>query len=488
MVFNSITFFLFFVVVFILYWFAGKKSKTLQNWILLLSSYFFYGYASLKIVPILLLATVIFYVLGIYIGKAWDREDAKGEKIAGWLTATGVVLGVGFLLYFKYLNFFIQSFVDLFNLFGLQTSWHTMKIIMPLGISFFTFKLLAYVLDVQHGKIQPTRDFVQFATYIAFFPCILSGPIDRPAFMKQLTKLRVFDYDMAADGSRQFLWGMFKKIVIADNCAIYVDQVWGDLGNQSGSTLALAAVLYLFQIYADFSGYSDMAIGVGKWLGLKVTPNFKYPLFALNIADFWRRWHISLTGWMTDYVFMPLNLKMRNWGKVGMTIAIVVNFLIVGLWHGDNWNYAAYGLYHGLLFIPLIVSGAFYKNDVVQTNRYGLPVLKDCGRILLTLLLVALGLIIFRAENMEQVWNYMSIMFGKQLFSMPWFHGYTYFIPQILFIAAMLVMEWINYRDEYALTLKSVNSKFLRFCIYGILIILMIWVGGQAQTYIYFQF
>ena len=488
MVFNSITFFLFFVVVFFLYWLAGKNSKTLQNWILLLSSYFFYGYASLKIVPILLLATVIFYALGIYIGKAWDREDAKGEKIAGWLTATGVVLGVGFLLYFKYLNFFIQSFVDLFNLFGLQTSWHTMKIIMPLGISFFTFKLLAYVLDVQHGKIQPTRDFVQFATYIAFFPCILSGPIDRPAFMKQLTKLRVFDYSMAIDGSRQILWGMFKKMVIADNCAIYVDQVWGDLGNQSGSTLVVAAVLYLFQIYADFSGYSDMAIGVSKLLGLRVTPNFRYPLFALNVADFWRRWHMSLTGWMTDYVFMPLNLKMRDLGKIGMTIAIVVNFLIVGLWHGDSWNYAAYGLYHGLLFIPLIISGAFYKNEVVRTNKLGFPVLADFGKMLLTFALVVFSLIIFRAENMSLFATYVSGIFNRSLLTMPWLKEQIYYIPLLIFILAMLIVEWVQRDKEYGLVLDGIKSKALRYGIYLLIVILLMWVGGQAETYIYFQF
>ena len=488
MVFNSITFFLFFVVVFVLYWFAGKKSKTLQNWILLLSSYFFYGYASLKIVPILLLATVIFYALGIYIGKAWDREDAKGEKIAGWLTATGVVLSVGFLLYFKYLNFFIQSFVDLFNLFGLQTSWHTMKIIMPLGISFFTFKLLAYVLDVQHGKIQPTRDFVQFATYIAFFPCILSGPIDRPAFMKQLTKLRVFDYDMAIDGSRQILWGMFKKIVIADSCAIYVDEVWSDVASQSGSTLVLAAFLYLIQIYADFSGYSDMAIGVSKLLGLRVTPNFRYPLFALNVADFWRRWHMSLTGWMTDYVFMPLNLKMREWGKFGMTIAIIVNFLIVGLWHGDSWNYAIYGLYHGLLFVPLILSGSFYKNEEIRTNRLGLPVLADFGKILLTLLFVVFGMIIFRADNFELFKQYLCGICDSSLISAPMVKGTIWNIHQIVFISLLFVVEWIQRNKEHGLVLTAIQSKTLRYCIYVIIVLLLMWDGGKAETYIYFQF
>ena len=485
MVFNSITFFSFFIVVFFLYWFAGRKSKTLQNWILLLSSYFFYGFASLKIVPILLIATIIFYGLGIGIGKGWDREDEKGEKIAGCLTTLGVALGVGFLLYFKYLNFFIQSFVDMLNVFGLHSNWHAMKIIMPLGISFFTFKLIAYVLDVQHGKIQPTRDFVQFATYIAFFPCILSGPIDRPAFMKQLDKLRVFDYNMAADGCRQFLWGLFKKVVIADNCASYVDAAWGNIDGSSASTLLLAAVLYAFELYADFSGYSDMAIGVGKWLGLKITDNFRTPFYALNVADFWRRWHISLTGWMTDYVFMPLNLKMRDWGKIGMTIAIIVNFLIVGLWHGDNWIYAVYGLYHGLLFVPLIISGAFFKNDKIQTNTIGLPVLRDCGRIILTFILALFGFIIFRAENISQIGHYMASMCDSSLFTIPAI--LTGLKRTMLFIVVMLVIEWINRERKHGLDISQVHIGW-RIVIYYALIVIVLEYAGNAQSFIYFQF
>ena len=490
MVFNSTTFFLFFVVVFALYWWVGKKNAKLQNWILLLASYFFYGYASLKIVPILLLATVSFYGIGIGIGAGWDREDAKGEKIAGWLTTLGVVLGVGFLLYFKYLNFFISSFVDLLNLFGLQTSWHTMKIIMPLGISFFTFKLIAYVLDVQHGKIQPTKDFVKFATYIAFFPCILSGPIDRPSFMKQLDKLRVFNYDMAVDGSRQFLWGLFKKVVIADNCATYVDQVWADYASQSGSTLLLASILYAFQLYADFSGYSDMAIGVGKWLGLKITDNFKTPFYALNIADFWRRWHISLTGWMTDYVFMPLNLRMRNMGKWGMAIAIILNFVIVGFWHGDNWIYGLYGLYHGLLFVPLIISGAFYKNEKVQTyENIDLPKPKDFGRMVLTFVLVLIGFILFRSASIQDAYRFLSGICSSSLFSTPWLMNRAYYIPQILFIAIMLVVEWKQRNKAHGLVLDGIQRIWMRISIYWVLMSLIVLEGKfGANQFIYFQF
>lgn len=487
MVFNSINFLLFFVVVFLLYWFACKKSVKLQNWLLLLASYFFYGFASLKIVPILLLATIIFYCLGRAIESAYDQQDElRGEKVGSRWTTIGVVLGVGLLLYFKYFNFFVDSFVNMLNLFGLHTNWHTIKIIMPLGISFFTFKLMAYVLDVNHGKVHAEKDFVQFATYIAFFPTILSGPIDRPAFMKQLKKVRVFDYDMAADGCRQFLWGFFKKVVIADNCATYVDAAWNNIGGSSASTLLLAAILYSFELYADFSGYSDMAIGVGKWLGLKVAENFRTPFFALNIADFWRRWHISLTGWMTDYVFMPLNLKMRNWGKWGMIIAILLNFFIVGMWHGDNWIYAIYGIFHGLLFIPLIFSGTFFQKAQVTTHKkIDLPIIKDFGRMLLTFILVTFSFIIFRAGSIDLFVEYI-LRFGQaDLLSAPAILTGTK--RTIFFIAIMIMVEWFMRNKKHPFEISKC-PLCCRIMVYYALILCILIFAGDAQSFIYFQF
>ena len=282
MVFNSMPFVLFFVVVFFVYWFPLKNTMKGQNIFLLVASWFFYGYADWRMLLLLLVATAVFFYLGKGVGSA------KSEKRSYWLTFLGVALGVGTLLYFKYFNFFIESFARLFEACGVRSNLHTFNILIPLGISFFTFRLLSYVIDIRRGKMEPTGDFVAFATYIAFFPCILSGPIDRPQFIKQLQTARVFNYDMAVDGCRQFLWGLFKKMVVADNCATYVNQVWDSVGTQSGSTLVFSAILYLFQIYADFSGYSDMAIGVGKLLGLKIADNFKFPLFSLNIADYWR--------------------------------------------------------------------------------------------------------------------------------------------------------------------------------------------------------
>ena len=482
MIFNSLTFLLFFIAVFLIYWFPLNNTTRGQNIFLLLASYFFYGYADWKMLPLLIVATLIFY----YLGKA--IAGAKSEKQGYWLTFAGVALGVGTLLYFKYFNFFIESFASLFNAVGLHTNLHTFNIIMPLGISFFTFRLLSYIIDIYRGKGQPTDDIIAFGTYVAFFPCILSGPIDRPAFIKQLQAKREFSYDQAVDGCRQILWGLFKKFAVADSCAIYVDQVWGDIAHQSGSTLALAAILYSFQMYADFSGYSDMAIGVGKLIGFKIADNFKTPFFALNISDYWRRWHISLTSWLTDYVFMPLNIKFRDWYHWGMILAIIINMVLVGLWHGANWTFAVFGLYHGLLFIPLILSGSFMKKSRLQTNRLGLPVLKDFGRMALTFTLVTIGLILFRAPSISAAWNAGCTICSKTLLSAP----YLLFAQDMAFMAigilVMMTVEWLQRNENHGLVLNRMNSRVLRYVIYIVLITMILWKGESGDAFIYFQF
>lgn len=482
MVFNSIPFLLFFVVVFAVYWFPLKNSTRGQNIFLLLASYFFYGFANWRMLPLLIVATLIFF----YLGKA--IAQARSEKQSYWLTFLGVSSGVGALLYFKYFNFFIESFASLFAMCGLHANLYTFNIIMPLGISFYTFRILSYVIDIRRGKCEPTDDFVLFATYVAFFPCILSGPIDRPAFINQLKAPRAFDYHTAVDGSRQILWGLFKKVVVADNCAVFVDAIWNNIPSQRGSTLALSAVLYSFQMYADFSGYSDMAIGVGKLVGFRIAKNFNYPFFALNMADYWRRWHMSLTSWLTDYVFTPLNIRFRDWGKLGLILAIIINMVLVGLWHGANWTFAVFGLYHGLLFIPLILSGAFMKKAKLKTNKVGLPVPLDFGRMLLTFVLVTIGLIVFRAESIGQAWTYLCGMCNNSIFSVPWLDKKIYYIPQFVFISVMMIAEWVQRKKEFALDLEAIDNKWLRYGIYAILLVMMIWVGGEAETYIYFQF
>lgn len=480
MVFNSTSFVVFFVVVFFVYWLLLKKSPKAQNVFLLVVSYFFYGYADWKMLPLLVISTVVFYFLGIGIGRS------KRENTATLLKVLGVCLGIGILLYFKYLNFFISSFSDLFESMGIHNNWHTFDIIMPLGVSFFTFKLISYLLDIHSGEIEPTCNVVDFATYISFFPCILSGPIDRPCFIDQLQQKREFNYDLAIDGLRQILWGLFKKLVVADNCAVYVDQVFSTYHSQSSSTLLLSAVFFIIQVYADFSGYSDMAIGIGKLLGFRITRNFNNPLFALNVADFWRRWHMSLTSWFTDYVFTPLNFQFRRWGKIGVIFAIIINMVLVGLWHGANWTFVAFGLYHGLLFVPLVLSGAFMKKTQWRINRFGLPVLKDIGRMLLTFSLVAFGGIFFRAESIGQAWEYVRGIFHCSVFAMPFLYVGTK--KSLLFLFVMLFVEWIGRQKEHPMQYDKAFPEWLKVVISLLIVAAILEFANNSQSFIYFQF
>ncbi|MDR1371554.1 MAG: MBOAT family protein, partial [Dysgonamonadaceae bacterium] len=379
----------------------------------------------------------------------------------------------------------ITSFQSLFESIGLQTNWHTFHIIVPIGISFYTFRLLSYVIDINRGRYEPTRDLIALSTYVAFFPCILSGPIDRPDMMiPQLKTPRVFDYRLTVDGCRQILWGVFKKTVIADNLAGYVNTVFESYQDQSGSILLSGAMFFMIQMYADFSGYSDMAIGVSKLLGLRVTKNFNYPFFAQNIADFWRRWHISLTSWLTDYVFIPLNVKWRDWGKWGMIMAIVTNFIICGLWHGANWTFVLWGLFHGLLFIPLILSGKMFKKTRIETSRRGLPTMKALGRMMLTFLLVSFGAIMFRAENIGAAWNYIAEMFSSSPFS----SGDVLAGKPAVFCLLLLIIEWTGRENNYATEKMFTQKTYLRWGLYYALTVMIFSFGGGEQQFIYFQF
>ena len=480
MIFNSLNFLIFFAIVFFLYYFPLKEKTKGQNWLLFTASYVFYGIADWRMLPLLLTATTIFYFIGIAI-------QTSTEKKSSILTTLGVLLGVGILLYFKYFNFFIESFSDLFNSIGLKTNWGTFNIIMPLGISFFTFRLISYLVEIHRGKIKPTKDFVVFATYIAFFPTILSGPIDRPNnFIPQLTSKRPFNNYLAVEGYRQILWGMFKKMVIADNLTVFINSSWSDLSSQSGSTLLIAAILYSIQMYADFSGYSDMAIGVGKILGFRITKNFNYPYFTRNVAEYWRSWHISLTSWITDYVFMPLNIKFRNIGNLGMILAIIINMLAVGLWHGANWTFALFGLYHGLLFIPLILSGSFFKKKKMKTTKLGLPTIADFFKMVGTFLLVTIGLVIFRADNISQAFMFLNGILDISIFSIPPLNNEIH--KPIFFSFLLLLIEWNSRKLEFPLShLKF--KKPVRYLVYYLILFVIIWYGNfGVKEFIYFEF
>lgn len=488
MVVNSYSFLLFFAVVFIVYYLPVlRRTPRFQNIWLLTVSYVFYGMADWRMIPLLLGTTAVFWLTGLWLRHEMDKGQTRR---ASHITTGSVVLGIGILLYFKYLNFFAASFADLLQAIGLQVSWSTLNIILPIGVSFFTFKLIGYVIEIHREHIMPSRDMTEFAAYIAFFPTILSGPIDRPdKFLPQMREVHTLDYSLAADGCRQILWGMFTKMCIADNLAVITAQAWNGYDTLPSTMLVIAALLYPIQLYADFDGYSNMAIGVGKLLGYRVNRNFNHPFLARNMAEFWRRWHMSLTGWITDYVYMPLNIAFRNLGQWGIIMAAMINLILIGLWHGANWTFGAFGLYHGLLFIPLILSGTFGKNKKLKANSHGLPFRKDFGKMVVTYILVTIGLVIFRADHIGQAGAFLWAMVSNGLTGASIIDHYG--MLYILFGILLLVIEWIQRSHEHALHLEAfavMRTRAMRFALYLFIILLIITFTGKSQAFIYFQF
>ena len=487
MVVNSVRFLLFFIVVFTVYYLpASKKHPRFQNLWLLLSSYLFYGVADWTMVPLLLGATIVFYGLGAWLESEMQKQH---QKNASRLTTFGVCLGIGLLLYFKYLNFFAESIAELLNAIGFKTTWATLNIVLPIGVSFFTFKLISYIIEIHREHIEPSRDFIEFATYIAFFPTLLSGPIDRPnTFIPQLRRSHSLDYAQAVDGCRQILWGMFTKICIADHLASVTDYVWADYASHTGSTLLLWTFLYTMQIYTDFDGYSNMAIGVGKILGFRITRNFNHPLLARNIAEFWRNWHMSLTSWITDYVFMPLNIAFRNMAKWGVLLAVTINIVLIGLWHGANWTFGLFGFYHAMLYVPLVMSGSFGKNKKLRPGNYGLPMVKDFWKMVLNYFFVSLGFIIFHANSLTDAYSFFKGILSASLFSMPSL-PIKKGIPA--FILVVLVLEWTTRKREHPLQLP-IDGIFkyttVRYLLYSGIAAALFVIAGEVETFIYFQF
>lgn len=498
MVVNSIPFLLFFIVVFIIYYVPYiRKRPRLQNLWLFLSSLYFYAYVDWRMTGILLGSIIIFFFTGKWIGKEIEKEN---WKVASGVTIFGVVLGVAILFYFKYFGFFAEQFGELLKNIGFKVSWTTLNIIMPLGVSFFTFKLISYVVEIHREKISPSTDFIEFGVYISFFATILSGPIDRAnTFIPQLRKEKGFDKNLAIDGCRQILWGMFTKMCIADVLAPINDGIWNHITEFSASTLIVCIILYPVQLYADFDGYSNMAIGIGKLLGLKIQKNFNNPFLARNIAEYWRRWHISLTTWLSDYVFTPLNFKFRDWGKAGMCLAAIINLVLVGLWHGANWTYGLFGLYHGLLFIPLIYSGAFMKNKKLKANKFGLPFAKEFLMMIGTYCLVTIGLLIFRAPSISDLGIYISNIFSSDFYHiknmLSELRNSDYFVfnlRNLVLIPVIFIVEWFTRKNEYGLQITSDSTLYkkpiLRYSVYYVIAFVILIFGGEAVQFVYFQF
>jgi len=485
MIFNSTIFLLFFLLFFSIYWFISNKSLKYQNIFLLIGSYFFYVFADWRLSSYLIAVSILNYFLGLYIPKT---ESVIKRKI---LVYVGVLQGVGGLVFFKYFNFFIESFNQFFKILNISISIETLNIIIPLGISFFTFRTISYILDVDKEKIEPTKNWIVFFNYVSFFPSLLSGPIDKAKLLvPQLENPRFFKYKQASSGLRQILWGLFKKLVIADNIAVFTSQVFDNSSEFSGVYLILAAFMYSIQVYTDFSGYTDMAIGIARLLGFEITKNFNFPFFAQNIADYWRRWHISLTSWLTEYVFTPLSIKFRYYGKIGLILAIIINFIIVGAWHGANWTFIVFGLINGIYFIPLILKNKMNKTKKNKTDRI-LPTFREFFNIIKTFTLITLSLIVFRSNSISDAYNYFIHIFSNSFIATPKIDVQNNLIVISLAMSVlMFIVEWLGKNQDYALeTLLEKKPMLFRWLFYSIIIFLIVMYAQTTQTaFIYFQF
>ena len=494
MLFNSFEFLVFLPIFFILYWWVfdylikeNKHQLLFQNLLVVAASYLFYGWWDWRFLILIAFTSFCSFFSGIAI------EKSPTKKLKSFWMILNVVVNLSILGVYKYYDFFVTS---LANCLHIDAERHLLHLVLPVGISFYTFQALSYSIDVYRGKLQPTRDIVSFFAFLSFFPQLVAGPIERATnLLPQFLKKRSFNYENVVDGLRQMLWGMFKKVVVADNCAVFVDTIYGNVEGYNASTLAIAAILFSFQIYCDFSGYSDIAIGLGKLFGIKLMRNFNVPYFSRDIAEFWRRWHISLTTWFRDYVYIPLggsrptNSQGLALGGLNKKIIIVRNtfiiFLLSGFWHGANWTFVLWGAFHALLFLPLILleKNRKYTNVVAQGKLF--PSLKDLLKISFTFILATLGWIIFRADNIDIAISYFARLFDYNLWGNPYLTNKVFiFLP--LFI--MIIIEWIHREREHGFTLECVKNKFLRYIIYFSIAFLIVINMGPEQNFIYFQF
>jgi D-alanyl-lipoteichoic acid acyltransferase DltB (MBOAT superfamily) len=481
MLFHSSTFLVFFLVVFALHWWVAVRSVRWQNLLLLVASYFFYGCWDWRFVGLLLFSTLLDYYTGLRIGNT-NHERSRKQWL--WIS---VGINVGLLGVFKYYDFFALSFADWMAALGWKVNVVTLRLILPVGISFYTFHGLSYVLDVYHRRAVPDRNLVDYALFVSYFPLLVAGPIERAThLLPQLKKRRVFNPEQAVEGLRIFLWGLVKKILIADNCALLADAIYADPTQWNAPTLWLGVAMFTVQVYGDFSGYSDMAQGISRIFGIELIRNFRYPYFATSIAEYWRRWHLSLTGWFRDYVYFPLGGSRGSKWKQIRNIFII--FLLSGFWHGANWNYVGWGFANACFFVPAILLGtkeAWYT-PWLSRGVYGR--LLEWGLILVTFVQIMMTLVVFRNTSIGNMIIYFKNMFGSNWTSIPSasFIGYhKTLVLTILFFA----VEWWNRQKEHPLEhLHTSLSRPVRWLIYYIILVMLAWFGGNQQQFIYFQF
>jgi len=479
MLFNSFEYALFLPIVFILYWFVTNKNLKAQNFLLLVVSYVFYGWWDWRFLSLIAFSSLVDYIAGLKIEHSDKRSTRRLFLTISLLT------NLGFLGVFKYFNFFSQSLADGFGQLGYTLHPLTLDVVLPVGISFYTFQTMSYSIDVYRKKLQPTKDIIAFFAYVSFFPQLVAGPIERATnLLPQFQKKRVFTYEQGATGMRQILWGLFKKMVIADNCAVMVDQIFENYETLPSSVLIMGSIYFALQIYGDFSGYSDIAIGTARLFGFNLMTNFRTPYFSRDMAEFWRRWHISLSTWFRDYLYIPLGGSKVNMARAIRNTFII--FIVSGFWHGANWTFIAWGAINAIYFIPLLLTGYNRKNvDTVAENKH-LPSLKEIIQMGLTFALTCLAWVFFRAENITEAYRYLS-----NILSQPFLpDNFFYFHPKYLFIIGVwIILEWFIFRHDNAFERVNKVTPWLRRPVYFVLgSITFLFMVNEAQSFIYFQF
>jgi D-alanyl-lipoteichoic acid acyltransferase DltB (MBOAT superfamily) len=476
MLFNSIAFLFFLPITFCLFW-GLKKHVKLQNVLILVASYFFYAWWDYRFLGLIFLSTCIDYLVGLNLEK--EKKKIR-RKI--WLLIS-LVFNLGLLGFFKYYNFFLESWINAWSAIGVEMNSSTLKIILPVGISFYTFQTLSYTIDIYRQKLIPTHNFLNFAAFVSFFPQLVAGPIERASnLLPQIKAKKKFNSDRAISGLNLIIWGLFKKVVVADSCAQYVNVIFENYENLNALTLLLGTFYFAFQIYGDFSGYSDIAIGTARMFGIELMKNFDYPYFSRDIAEFWRRWHISLSTWFRDYLYIPLGGSRVS--KIKQLRNVIIIFSVSGFWHGPNWTFIAWGLLHALFFIPLLVSGKNRKNlDQVSFSKL-LPSIREFCSMFFTFALTSLAWIFFRAESIGDAITYLKNLLTKSIFSIEYLSIERYSIEILPIIGVLLLIEWFNRNQE-----TPFSGKFKWFkLIVVILMVLLFGVYSDHQEFIYFQF
>lgn len=480
MLFNSIEFAIFLPVIFFLYWFVFNKNIRIQNLLIVFSSYFFYGWWDYRFLFLIFFSSVVDYLIGIYL------SSTTHEKKRFYALLSSLFVNLGLLFFFKYYNFFLDNFESAFTFLGSPIGIDRLKIVLPVGISFYTFQTLSYTIDIYRKKIEPGNNLISFLAFVSFFPQLVAGPIERASnLLPQFSFRRIFDHQKAVSGMQQILWGLFKKIVIADNCAEFANQIFNNSSEYNGSTLLLGSLFFAFQIYGDFSGYSDIAIGTARLFGFDLMKNFAYPYFSRDIAEFWRRWHISLSTWFRDYLYIPLGGSRVN--KVLMVRNTFIIFLVSGFWHGANWTFIAWGFLNALYFLPLLLTAQNRQNLNIVAEKRILPNFREFIQMVFTFLLVLLAWIFFRAENISHANNYIQGIFSYSLFQTPNFEDLNSAIKILIWLAIFICFEWMGRQKDFAFEIIK-GPRFLRWSVYCVMLVLIVFYSGKPQEFIYFQF